>query len=167
MAAATTATSSHELILRQRTCNGAACFAVFFICQHCDRGKRYCSVSCQSEAYRKQRRAANRRHQQSEEGRLDHRDRQRQYRCRCRARNEPEPTTGPTTEAATSVTDQPSQTIPFPAKIQLWEAEPQPQPAPTQLYCRICGRTSRFINPFPRHSWIQKRIQRFERRPRS
>jgi hypothetical protein len=161
MAAAITATSPQDPILRQRICNGAACFAVFFICQHCDCGQRYCSVACQSQAYRKQRRAANRRHQQSEEGRLDHRDRQRQYRCRRRARND----SLSTSEAATSVTDEPSPTIPFPAKIQLWEAEPQP--APTQLYCRICGRASRFINPFPRHSWIQKKIQRFERRPHS
>ena len=39
-----------------------------------------------SQARRHQRRAANRRHQQSPEGRLDHRDRQREYRQRAERR---------------------------------------------------------------------------------
>jgi hypothetical protein len=55
---------------------------MFFICSHCFRSQRYCSDACRSEARRLQRRAANRRHQQSPEGRLDHRDRQRAYRHR-------------------------------------------------------------------------------------
>jgi hypothetical protein len=70
-----------EAVLRQRLCLG--CQAVFFICEHCDRGHRYCSLSCRDHARTQQRRRANRRHQQSAEGRLDHRDRQRQYRERC------------------------------------------------------------------------------------
>ena len=45
--------------LRRRFCRGAGCGVVFWICRHCDR-----------------------RHQQSREGRLDHRDRQRAYRER-------------------------------------------------------------------------------------
>ena len=31
-----------EVILRQRVCRGSGCQAVFWICQHCDRGQCYC-----------------------------------------------------------------------------------------------------------------------------
>jgi hypothetical protein len=68
----------------------------FGFCPCCDRGQGYCSAECRGHARRRQRRAANRRHQQSVEGRLDHRDRQRAYRCRRPRRR---------------VTDQGSQTV--------------------------------------------------------
>ena len=68
--------------LRRRFCRGAGCGVVFWICRHCDRGHQYCGERCRRKARRQQRRAANRRHQQSREGRLDHRDRQRAYRER-------------------------------------------------------------------------------------
>jgi hypothetical protein len=55
---------------------------MFFICSLCDRGQVYCSPTCRGIARRLQLRAANLRHQRSEEGRLDHRDRQRDYRRR-------------------------------------------------------------------------------------
>ena len=77
---------SSEELLRQRICRGADCGAVFWICRHCDRGHRYCGERCRRKARRQQVRTANRRHQQSREGRLDHRDRQRAYRDRCRYR---------------------------------------------------------------------------------
>ena len=59
---------------------GIGCGVVFWICRHCDRGHRYCGERCRQKKRRQQTRDANRRHQQSEEGRLDHRDRQRVYR---------------------------------------------------------------------------------------
>lgn len=68
-----------DLIFRQRLCR---CGTTFYICRSCDRGHRYCSERCRLKARRQQRREANRRHQQSFEGRLDHRDRQRLYRQR-------------------------------------------------------------------------------------
>jgi len=71
-----------EVVLRPRFCLGSECRALFFLCSRCDRGQRYCSRSCRDQARRRQQRGANRRHQQSPEGRLDHRDRQRQYRHR-------------------------------------------------------------------------------------
>ena len=77
---------TREETLRQRFCRGAGCGVVFWICRHCDRGHRYCGGRCRRKARRQQRRAANRRHQQSREGRLDHRDRQRVYRKKCRLR---------------------------------------------------------------------------------
>lgn len=76
MAAAT------ELILRQRVCRFSSCCTIFYICRCCDRGQQYCREGCRRICRREQCRAANRHHQKSEEGRLDHRDRQREYRRR-------------------------------------------------------------------------------------
>jgi hypothetical protein len=49
-----------EAVLRQRFCLGQGCHAVFFICTHCDRGHRYCSIPWREQARRQQRRSANR-----------------------------------------------------------------------------------------------------------
>jgi hypothetical protein len=65
-----------------RRCHAPGCGVPFFICRSCYRGQRYCSDGCRQASRREQRRAANRRHQQSDDGRLDHRDRQRAYRQR-------------------------------------------------------------------------------------
>lgn len=67
---------------RQRLCG--FCRALFSICRYCDRGQAYCSVVCRVQGYRRARRGARQRHQRSEEGRLDHCDRQRAYRARRR-----------------------------------------------------------------------------------
>jgi hypothetical protein len=141
-----------EAVLRQRLCLLRECLATFFLCSHCDRGQRYCSIACSEEARRRQRRAANRRHQQSPEGRMDHRDRQRQYRSRC---------------ARAGVTDQGSLSITCPAISACGPVEAeaaQMSPAHTaagrpsrpqirariELRCLVCGRIGRFIDPFPR-----------------
>ena len=76
-----------RIVLRQRICRCASCRKLFHICRPCDRGHGYCSQACRLRQRRQQCRAANRRHQQSPEGRADHRDRQRAYRKRlCAAR---------------------------------------------------------------------------------
>ena len=75
-----------EVPWRQLFCRGAGCGAMFYICNSCYRGQVYCGEGCRHRMRREQRRRANRRHQQSREGRLDHRDRQRAYRERCRLR---------------------------------------------------------------------------------
>jgi hypothetical protein len=131
-----------EVILRQRVCRGSSCQAVFWICPHCDRGQRYCSSACRDEARLQQRRCANCRHQRSPEGRLDHRDRQREYRRR---------------RAGVRVTDQGSLSILSPAPCgygnsgsnsiaRSWSVR---QP-PRFLCCIVCGRSGRFVDPFPR-----------------
>ena len=88
-----------------------------------------------------------RRHQQSPEGRLDHRDRQRTYRQRRRTR----------------VTDQSSLRSPSGANLiapqapRPVEAAPEPEifPSPDAeleagwVGCQSCGRRGRWINPFP------------------
>ena len=75
-----------QIPLYQRRCRAEECGAVFWVCRSCDRGQRYCSAACREVQRGRQRRTANRRHQQSPEGRLDHRDRQRAYRGRRRAK---------------------------------------------------------------------------------
>ena len=49
-------------------------------------GQVYCGERCRRRMRRNQMRLANRKHQDSPEGRLDHRDRQRVYRAQCRLR---------------------------------------------------------------------------------
>jgi hypothetical protein len=69
-----------EILLRIRRCN--TCESIFCVCSHCDRGQRYCSDLCRKQARQEQRRAANRRHQQTAFGREAHKLRQRAYRRR-------------------------------------------------------------------------------------
>lgn len=134
-------------VFRQRVCHFPSCSAVFYLCPHCDRGQRYCSSRCRDKSRRRQRREANRRHQQSVEGRLDHRDRQRAYRRRLQAR----------------VTDQSSLRA-FPCVNLTAPPVPHPTQAPpgadfcpwsdaeyvaSGVICQICGRWGRWVNPFP------------------
>lgn len=132
-----------EVVLRQRLC--PSCQVLFLICEHCDRGHRYCSVECRRQVRLQRHRHANRLYQQSPEGRLDHRDRQQRYRERC---------------GQARVTDQSSLPIISPASSPCGEesrsggglsARPQPPPGlGLGLRCRICGRVGRFIDAFPR-----------------
>jgi hypothetical protein len=124
-----------DLVLRQRLCR---CGTTFYICRSCDRGHRYCSERCRLKARREQRREANRRHQQSLEGRLDHRDRQRLYRQRLRSRKK-------------SVTDQgsldrnPSDTIGR-DKAVFQEGQIDGLGS-NQVFCIRCGRAGYPITP--------------------
>ena len=130
-----------DACLLQRACCREHCHAIFYICSHCDRGHRYCSVECRQQARLRQRRCANGRHQRSEEGRLDHRDRQREYLLRQQA-------------AAAGVTDPSSVLITSPASLPGGQEKTVfalPPPRYGQPRCRICGRVLRFINPFPRN----------------
>ncbi len=142
--------TSSQTPFRQRICKATDCGALFFICSHCDRGQLYCSARCQQLARRCQWRAASRRHQQSAEGRLDHRDRQRLYRQR-----QAQATAAPTTQ---SVTHQGSQTR-LPSATMALPCKRLPEPVGWQrfcqalfdsgfLVCHFCGRLGRFLNPF-------------------
>jgi hypothetical protein len=134
-----------EVLLKLRHCCNLDCREPFPICACCDRGQRYCSQPCRARARVRQRRAANRRHQQSAEGRLDHRDRQKRYRRRRHTK---------------SVTDQGSQTagLHSPSKkeeiIQQWTASRLELrargPRFFELRCTVCGRTGQLLDPFPR-----------------
>jgi hypothetical protein len=124
---------------------------MFFLCSSCDRGQRYCSLECRRSARLRQHRAANRRYQQSLEGRLDHRDRQQRYReRRCRARVTDQGSISIIcsasslcgTEIAISPGAQQSAAGPV---LRRW---PENRPG-ILLCCRVCGRTGRFIDQFP------------------
>lgn len=71
-----------KIVFRQRFCRAPGCRVLFFICSYCDRGQVYCSQTCRQPARARQRRAANRRHQQTLSGRLAHSRRQHTYRLR-------------------------------------------------------------------------------------
>ena len=131
---------------------------MFFVCSHCDRGQVYCGSDCRDLARRLQLRAANLRHQRSEEGRLDHCDRQRAYRLRL-ARS-------PNTSTAKSVTDHGSndhsphdivetapgddfQLVAFGANL----IQPEAPRSDFRLHrpmivCCRCGRSGLLIDPF-------------------
>lgn len=134
-------------IFRQRVCHFALCGAVFYLCPHCDRGQRYCSSRCREKSRRLQRRAANRRYQQSPEGRADHRDRQREYRKRQRA--------GVTDQS--SLDASPCVNLTAPPTEELLASTPEPDPLPGfgrgtpfgGVVCQICGRRGHWVNPFP------------------
>jgi len=65
---------------RQFAC--AACRQLVLICSHCDRGNRYCSAACSSQARRARSRAAGERYQSTRPGRLNNANRQRRWRER-------------------------------------------------------------------------------------
>jgi hypothetical protein len=124
-------------VYRRRLC-AADCGTVFYICRSCDRGQRYCSDRCRQKNRRSQRRQANRKHQQSPEGRLDHRDRQRLWRERRRR----------------CVTDQGrkpaevSATIP---PVEIWTIPSAVEsPVDDLLFCIVCGRSGHYIETFYR-----------------
>ena len=111
---------ARAVVWRTVRCRGAGCGTVFSLCGSYYRGQAYFGDHCRATAQRHQRRQANARHQRSEEGRLDHRDRQRAYRARCRLRR---------------VTDTPSTRPPRSTTI----ASPVGH-APIRPVCRVCGR---------------------------
>jgi len=151
-----------QAVLRQRACRG--CHAVFWICRHCDRGHRYCGRPCQTAALREQRRQANRRHQQSPEGRADHRDRQRAYRKRCSYRwvtdtssaavavpgNMPQWNSGSTSTTAYLNSSAPSLRL----RVGAWPKSSPPH-SPPFLRCILCGRDGTFVDPFPPSSCVK------------
>ena len=123
------------------------CWQPFVLCRACDRGHVYCSLPCRHAGRARSLRAAGRRHQQSPEGRLDHRDHQRAYRARCRAR-----VTHQTSPAAASCGTLPACPPPMPME-GLDGGEPGGSDAPHSPdsspdrgpRCACCGRRGRFL----------------------
>ena len=73
-----------EIPLLQLVCG--LCQEMFYVCVSDFRGQTYCP-GCRAAGRARARRAANARHQQSDEGRLDHRDQNRAWRRRCAERD--------------------------------------------------------------------------------
>ena len=145
---------TREEPLRQRFCRGADCGVVFWICRHCDRGHQYCGGRCRQKARRQQLRAANRRHQQSREGRLDHRDRQRAYRER-RRRRVTDHTSAETFDSDSIVAAEPSRSENGLGSVS-GEAR-YAESAEFEPACIICGRTVGFFAPVKRSSLLEGR----------
>ena len=61
---------AREMAWLRLFCRGSGCGVMFYICSSCYRGQVYCGMSAPRRMRRQQTRDANRRHQQSEEGRL-------------------------------------------------------------------------------------------------
>jgi len=116
------------------------CQTVFGICRACDRGHVYCGPSCSELARRDSLRRARRRHRQSPEGRLDHRDRERARRRRRRE--------------ARRVGDHASPHGRLPARLLASTEEAPPDAplsshAPSPRHCVVCRFSLRFA-PFAR-----------------
>jgi hypothetical protein len=126
---------------RHRQCGW--CRSLFAICRRCDRGQAYCGEACRGAGYRRCQRSANRCHQQSDEGRLDHCDRQRAYRARQRAR----------------VTDKGSPPCPIEGMVPRAAATEPPQEVndanqrfEKAVRCVRCGRRGRYFRWHPARS---------------
>jgi hypothetical protein len=122
---------------------------VFYLCQRCDRGQRYCRPHCREKSRRLQRREANRRYQQSLglEGRLDHRQRQREYRQRLKARvtDQSSLRASPCVNLTAPLAPEPAQASP----AAVFSPGSDAEDAASWVICQICGRRGRWINPFP------------------
>jgi hypothetical protein len=165
-------------VFRQRFCKAESCGVRFFICSHCDRGQQYCSNECRRRSRREQLRAANHRHQQSPEGRDDHRDRQRAYRRRKAAishascpkvppRHQPQSPTEPLDHLHCQSSD-PDHQVPVQISVTYqstsrgvtsamlllprskWPIEPVRESARgfRVIVCHFCGRIGLFLNPY-------------------
>ena len=111
------------------------CRTPFFVCRKDYRGQGYCGDTCRAAARVVSARAARMRHERSDAGRLDHRDRQRAYRMRLRAR----------------VTDHASPAAPPPRKMSPPRSDPDHQ-APFRgglPTCARCGCASAWVRWAP------------------
>ena len=155
---------------RQKFCKAEGCGARFFICSHCDQGQSYCSYECRLRTRLEQHRPANRRHQQSPEGRADHRDRQRAYRRRKAAASlappphhqQPSPVEpfshhdrqpsapGLTLKRDGSIFDRDATSAMLLLPRSQWPIEPVREPLRgfRVIVCRFCGRIGLFLNPY-------------------
>ena len=136
-----------ESVLRQRVCRWHECRSLFCICRRCDRGHQYCSDQCRQKARREQRRAANLRYRKTLEAKLDQRDRQKAYRLRRAAISVMDQGSTPT-QSADIISPSASQ-----SPVAAEEGGKQPNETiaihdPGLRHCIVCGRTSRFVDPF-------------------
>lgn len=143
------------VVLLELQCRAPGCQVTFFLCTHCYRGQCYCGPECQAKVRTQQLRAANARHQRSEPGRLDHRDRQKAYRERLRAGrvtypSSPAPDSAPSSQHAFAPAPDSAPSSHPPSNPDVPDA-PSPRPAPRRSCrpsnsagprwrCSICGR---------------------------
>ena len=125
-------------------CRGSGCGAMFTICGSCYRGQIYCGEGCRRRMRRQQMRRANRKHQDSPEGKLDHRDRQRVYRAKLRLRRVTDHTSARRTRSVNikEPWTKPRRRPPFGEAFQTWRRLKRSQTA-IRAVCIVCGRMRR------------------------
>ena len=133
-----------KVLWRQLFCRGSGCGAMFYICGSCYRGQVYCGERCRRRMRRNQMRRANRKHQDSPEGKLDHRDRQRVYRAKRRLRRVTDHTSArrPRSGNIKKPWTKPRRRPPFGEEFQPWRRLKRPQAA-IRAVCIVCGRMRR------------------------
>ena len=128
-------------------CQGAGCGRVFYICRSCWRGQAYCGDPCRTKAQVQQHRKANKKHQDSPEGRDDHRDRQRKYVRRCRGKMTDVGSPGPDRSGSIAKPDPQPKTRPRAArKIRVWDLR-DPFPRRRRLIHIVCRRVAGIPKP--------------------
>ena len=143
--------SRKKTVWVQLLCRGAGCTTVFHICRSCYRGQAYCGNTCRKKAKVQQDRKAKKKHQDSWEGRLDHRDRQEAYRNRCDGRfvtdvGSPRPDRfGSIEPPVPEAKKEPREA----REIQVWDPRgPFPRRrALIHIVCRLCGRAGLTESP--------------------
>jgi hypothetical protein len=136
-----------EDVLRQRVCRWKECRCLFWICRSCDRGHQYCCDECRKKARREQNSESNRRYRQTIEAKLDQRDRQRAYRQRQSAFSVMDQ--GSPSAPSTDIITPPVIDSPVVAENGGKHINETVETHDSGLpYCIICGRTSRFVDPY-------------------
>jgi hypothetical protein len=126
--------------LRFVVCARPSCGLVFFLCRHCDHGRRYCGAACVRGARRASLDGARRRYQASPEGRRRHADRQRRYRERLRQAASVTyhpPSPRPPGVARSSPSAVPTAEMPR-GPVRAWRTA-------QAVVCARCGRLGRFL----------------------
>jgi len=117
-----------QVELRHRLCR--RCGLEFWICRSCDRGHRYCSRACSSQARAESLSRARKKHRNSDEGRADHRDHEQQRRERIKDR-----------EFTAGVGDQGSQVKEYAANPISMNLQPKQFFHVGVRFCVICKRS--------------------------
>jgi hypothetical protein len=140
----------------------ARCKGLFHVCESDFRGQRYCSTPCRLDGDLRRKRSARARHQRSEEGRLDHCDRQREYRERRRSRDVTDHGRGKVASAVKSRSKNERQPDLF-SEESATHADAKAPPRrldDKRPCCVVCGRhSSRIRKPYPRHiEWLLRTL---------
>ena len=119
----------------------AGCRTPVLMCSHCDRGNRFCTAGCASQARRQSLRSAGRRYQDTHRGRRAHAERQRRYRARQQ-----------------KVTHQSSPPPALPVQL-VTEPTVKKYTLPPPWHCHLCHRV---LPEFVRQDFLRRRIRRFQ-----
>lgn len=130
------------------------CLRVFYACSNCDHGQLYCPGSCKEDARTLSKRAARTRHQESPEGREDHREAQQRYRDRCAERLRVTDQGGREVDKTETVPArmEPSAELPAEAQPRAGSGNAEVARSSGVVWCAFCGRESRWV----RHDFLSR-----------